>query len=376
MWLRLVINFFCSQYALIMYANIKSEKEHNNTEYRLFLIYLKLVIAILLSHSLFVITNGRTDLTGRRLLLLSSVLTFTLIQIIPLLYFFYVDAVIYKTARTKRNVSLITLPVSVSILFVLLSLRGGYFFHIDDQGYYQNGPYLYAPIVIGFGYILYSVFRVMRNRKYMSLWEFESLMIFSSPLIVCGTLQSFFQKLPLFIPSLIISLLLLYTNILERRFSFDHLTGIFNRKKMEEYLELLIASSRSSGAPLAAFLADVNKFKYINDTYGHTEGDRALVQVAKTIRKGIRNIDILARYAGDEFVAIFPDCSEVEIKMIIDRIHQEFRNFSEANEEYPLSISIGYAIYDPSLDRGIDGFIKRMDELMYEDKKRSGSARK
>ena len=375
LWLKLIINFFLSQFALIMYANIKSDKEENHPDYRLFLLFLLFTILILIFHSLVVITNGSATLLKSRFLPVCSFATFALVQYIPLLYFFYVDGVIYKSKRKKRSKFVIMLPVFAIQVFALIFRSGGFFFFIDDAGYYRNGPFLYIPIIVGFGYIISSVGRILNNRKFMSHWEFNSLMVFSSPMIVCGSVQSFIQELPLFIPSMIISLLILYTNIMERRFSFDHLTGIFNRKKMEEYLEVMMASSKSSGTPLSAFLADVNKFKYINDTYGHTEGDRALVKVAEIIRKGIRNIDIPARYAGDEFIALFPGCAENEVKLIIERIRGKFTEFTEKNEKYPLSISIGYALYDPSIDKDTDGFIKRMDKLMYEDKKRYGGKR-
>jgi len=92
----------------------------------------------------------------------------------------------------------------------------------------------------------------------------------------------------------------------------DSLTGLYNRRYMEESFDREIERMRRAGHQLAVVMTDIDRFKAINDTYGHVVGDAVLAFTADFFLKNTRNFDIVCRYGGDEFIIIFPDCSREE----------------------------------------------------------------
>lgn len=103
----------------------------------------------------------------------------------------------------------------------------------------------------------------------------------------------------------------------------DSLTGIANRRRFEEALEVEFARASRSGAPLSLLMFDVDYFKRYNDTYGHVAGDACLRQVAQTLQASlVRPADLAARYGGEEFVALLPDTDPAGARMVAERIRQ------------------------------------------------------
>jgi diguanylate cyclase (GGDEF)-like protein len=126
----------------------------------------------------------------------------------------------------------------------------------------------------------------------------------------------------------------------------DSLTGLPNSRYMFIMFDQEAAKARSQGTPLTLMVLDIDKFREINDDFGHHAGDRFLVGMAKAIRSQMRACDICIRYAGDEFVAILPGLSGQEIEAVVERMTDVAKDYSlEARPDRPvhLSLSIGYA---------------------------------
>ncbi len=368
-WLKTIINIICSQFAVLMFAKIENKKENNHHDYRLFKIMLLTIIVLLLLHSLTLFTNGSKEAPGKIILQASVFLLFPAAGFLAMIYAIYMEKIIKTVKRRFRYwLFLYTIPLIIITGLCVASEFTHWFFTFDDEGYFHQGRFFYIPIIISFGYVITALFRVISQRKNMNIREYSDLVAMPVPMIVTGTLQSFFPEFPILLPGCVLTLFLVFSIIQDRRLSFDHLTGAYNRQKLDEYLELMSGNSTASGKNFAAMLADVNKFKFINDTYGHLQGDLALIEVVKTIRSGIRNIDFLARYAGDEFVVIFPDCNEQQLNSIISRINQNFSLIAAKNTKYKLSISIGADVYNHEVFKNPEHFIEHLDALMYKSK--------
>jgi diguanylate cyclase (GGDEF)-like protein len=118
--------------------------------------------------------------------------------------------------------------------------------------------------------------------------------------------------------------------------------------------------------PLSVLMMDLDKFKAINDTYGHDAGDRVLVSVAEVLRATLRQGDAIARIGGDEFAAVLPNVDKQEAALIADRIIQSASEHStavDAQNSIPLKLSIG--ICDNSEAISADEMLKRADKAMY-----------
>lgn len=146
----------------------------------------------------------------------------------------------------------------------------------------------------------------------------------------------------------------------------DLLTGLANRVQFESYLKNAIASTKRHNSKLALFFIDLDKFKDINDTYGHTIGDHMLQSVAKRLQKSLRQEDFIARIGGDEFVLVAKDVKNPQdmeylaIKLA-DAIKEPIRI---EDKIFFMTLSIGIAIYPDDGDSAED-IIKNADAAMY-----------
>jgi len=156
---------------------------------------------------------------------------------------------------------------------------------------------------------------------------------------------------------------------LSRQATHDPLTGLFNRRYLDQILYGEIAHARQSGSLLGIVMADVDYFKHINDKYGHMAGDLMLKTVGDLMKSCVRSADIVCRYGGEEFVIIMPGASEATV----DRCAEEIRSkFEELSVDYDgckikATISLGAAIY-PLHGRSVDEVFVNADRAMYQAK--------
>ena len=122
----------------------------------------------------------------------------------------------------------------------------------------------------------------------------------------------------------------------------DALTGLLNRRGIQEALEAAVAAHRDAGEPLTVFMMDLDGFKPINDRYGHGAGDRALVWIAGELKRLLRAQDQLGRYGGDEFLAILPGIDHEQAQQLADRMTVSLADTS-GREPYLPSVTIGVA---------------------------------
>jgi len=156
----------------------------------------------------------------------------------------------------------------------------------------------------------------------------------------------------------------------------DTLTGVNNRRFLEQRLSEEIDRVQRSSEPLSCFFLDVDFFKKVNDAHGHQAGDQVLVAVSNVIREQLRNNDVLARYGGEEFVALLANIDEAMALDIAERIRKKIKELAigTQNEVVSVTISIGSATYMPakrshlsSTEVGAD-LIHKADEALYKAK--------
>lgn len=168
------------------------------------------------------------------------------------------------------------------------------------------------------------------------------------------------------------SLMLVLTDVtaerkLMRLSNTDRLTGIPNRRKLDEQLAGEHERALRSGQTLALILADIDHFKSINDNFGHQTGDRVLIDVANTLRDRVRKSDMLGRWGGEEFMIICPHTDATGALYLAEELRQAIANIpSELGR--PLSCSFGIAILDP--EESVEILIRRADDALYAAKNR------
>jgi diguanylate cyclase (GGDEF)-like protein len=157
----------------------------------------------------------------------------------------------------------------------------------------------------------------------------------------------------------------------------DELTGLYNRRYFHQRLDEECSRWKRHKRPFSLMMADVNDFKEINDHYGHPLGDRVLVEIAGILSASIREIDIVCRYAGDEFVIILPDIEEEGCRGVVERVEENMKLHPwKKRLEVPLkgvSISVGYAHF-PADATKMEDLIARADEALYYAKRKNRSS--
>jgi diguanylate cyclase (GGDEF)-like protein/PAS domain S-box-containing protein len=155
----------------------------------------------------------------------------------------------------------------------------------------------------------------------------------------------------------------------------DSLTGVPNRRLLADRLEQAIARARREGNRVVVMLLDLDDFKIINDTHGHSVGDEVLMTVAHRLRASVRESDTVARFGGDEFVVLLPNTHQAaDAVTVAEKILEALREPVRAGEAYyQLGVSIGIAVFPDHADDA-ERLLQNADIAMYQAKRRGGRA--
>lgn len=152
----------------------------------------------------------------------------------------------------------------------------------------------------------------------------------------------------------------------------DDLTSLYNRRGFLTLAEQQMRLAERTETPILLIFADLDGMKGINDTFGHQEGDLALITVADILRKTLRQSDIIGRIGGDEFVAVATNGPD-GLGSINRRLNERLEEHN-AQARYPLSLSLGHAFWRPGSSLGIEALLAEADKLMYENKQKKKRA--
>jgi diguanylate cyclase (GGDEF)-like protein len=147
----------------------------------------------------------------------------------------------------------------------------------------------------------------------------------------------------------------------------DALTGLFNRGALLERLERELERSRRYGRSLAVIFFDLDRFKSLNDTYGHQFGDRVLRDLARIATQTVRSIDLVGRYGGEEFVAVLPETDGAQALVVAERLRMNVARHRldlPGGEEVRATISAGVAVF-PADATTMDTLIRIADTALY-----------
>ena len=154
--------------------------------------------------------------------------------------------------------------------------------------------------------------------------------------------------------------------------SYDGLTGLHNQTYFKQFLELEIKRAERQRYPIGLMIIDLDDFKKVNDQLGHFSGDLILKELAQLVKNTIREIDLAARYGGDEFVVVLPYTDSSEAVQIVERIQQTLVRWVGLEENplgrEPITLSIGVAFY-PHHGATLEALIRKADSALYRAKK-------
>lgn len=152
--------------------------------------------------------------------------------------------------------------------------------------------------------------------------------------------------------------------------NIDVMTGVLNRRAGLELLDKEFSLSKINDKNLVACFIDVDRLKIINDTFGHEEGDKLLINVGKILKESIRKTDFVIRMGGDEFLIVFPETTMREVNKVWYRIYKGIKETNENNGNYNFSLSCGFCEYGEKVqnEMSVTDLIEKADAEMYKKK--------
>ncbi len=368
--------FISSIMLLVLFLNSLNNRRHIETS-RIFRHILLMVIAVMLTDMICIALEKASFPHVRQIIYLMNMLYFCLSGAIAFSWLRYTCMRIY---RGKDPVDILhsaaVLPLMALLLFVILSPLTHWLFYIDGNNHYERGRFFSIQTFIVYGYMTAAMIISLRKNFQETIRSQKQDCIYMSlfvvPPFLGGLIQLLFYGINLTWPATAISLLIVYVNLKNKETSIDALTSLNNRGRLDIVLQDNIenaANEKSKG--LSLLLMDIDNFKHINDTFGHVNGDEALIQTANILKKTFDQTDaFISRYGGDEFAVLLKSKDEEKIKEAIRNIETELEK-EQLNNSYPyhISLSIGYAIFGEYNIKNMKELIAAADQSMYEQKK-------
>lgn len=355
---------------IFIYANVYSRSEKVFVHYRIFINMIQINLVLIIVDILAWVFNGLpgnlnlTANTGFNLLL------YILVPIAPSLGVLYTNFHIFRDEkRIKKVTHVLLVMIAVNAVISVMSLSTGWFFRVDAGNIYHRGEFFWVHVSYCYLLLVYSFFYVLINRRQIEKRYYYSLLFYFIPQMIGTTLQMFLYGVTYNWTGMMLSLLIIYFNIQDRGLNTDYLTGVYNRRQLDGYINGKIRNS-TEGKSFSAILIDLNDFKTINDKFGHETGDEALKDTVSILRKSLRLNDFVARFGGDEFVVIMDINNREMLEQAVQRITQNLEEFNKSSlKPYKISVAMGYDIYDYDSQLKLDDFFNHIDVLMYNNKK-------
>jgi len=238
-------------------------------------------------------------------------------------------------------------------------------FYLDEANCYQRGSLFWINNVIELLFMLDSVAYYLFVRYRNGGLKFFPVTQFLLPVFVCVVLQNAWYGISTIWVGIAVGVSGMILALQNENIFIDKLTGLFNRYYLDKIMEEM---GKRRG--FALMMLDLNDFKRINDTYGHSRGDEALVSMAEILRDSMGALGTAIRYAGDEFVVVIGSEQPDVLKRYENRIRKNLIAFNECSyKKYRLSASIGSGYFNLK-NNSVDDILEIIDKRMYEDKKR------
>ena len=305
-------------------------------------------------------------------------------SMVGFIFTLYVDYELYPdNKRLKKRLPYYAIFVVLAYVMSIASFWTKWIFYVDENNTYIRGNLFYVPTIFAFIYVFHILYLLLDYRKSgkvdNNLQQELYRRLFLFPLIPCigSIVQILVPGAPWILSLTTIAILINHITIQNGYMARDHLTGLYNRAQLETFVNYQLKNLKKD-KKFFLILLDLDKFKEINDTYGHLVGDDALINAANLIRSSCkRKTDYVARLGGDEF-AIIGQCEDAEaVDKIVTRMHEVMDNFNKTGKKpYHILFSAGYTICDGGTSTTLDKMISEADDRMYEEKKTKKASRK
>ncbi len=256
--------------------------------------------------------------------------------------------------------------VILAIVLLVINIRWPFVFSITRENYVVRGWGFYLFMAMCTAYMLVACYHFAMSRKQGGVLRFFPVLCMILPIAFVYLAEAFLKSTAIGWMSVAVALAGIMFSMQKEVIFRDTLTGVYNRFYLEQLQERLKANE----IPLFGMLLDLNNFKIINDTHGHSVGDDALIEAAHLMETAVGEVGVVCRYAGDEFVIIVNYSERAEAEQVLEKVREAYEEFNVTHDKpYQLSVAAGIAMFNPK-NQTLDEFIHTVDKEMYKDKER------
>ena len=308
--------------------------------------------------------DGKVFPGARVLNYIANTYLFSVNLMLPFSVLVYVDLGLYgdtsriwKCYKPQIIIGLIMFSITILNFFVPIC------YYITEQNVYERRPVSYVYYFVILYYCVSSIILTKRYERENGAHAFFNINMFLIPILVGAGLQFMFYGLSLAWLSSAVGIVGLYMMQQNEAAYIDSLVGTYNRLYMDQVMSAWIARNRS----FVGVMLDIDRFKMINDKFGHSEGDKALKRVTDILKRSRSDNEWVFRFAGDEFIVLKLAESADGLSAYLDEVNRRVKAYNSGANQYPLSLSYGVSFFDKG---DVDSFMRDMDERMYEMKAR------
>ena len=321
-----------------------------------------------LSETIAFLVDGKQFMGSRQINYVSNSICFIGTVSIGLLWCLYVELRIYRNyKRIFKKAKPVMFPWVVEVIMDLCNLFGtGIMFKISEENIYQRAAGALIGYISLIIYFAYSIYLVHQSKKQGINLNFFPVIYFVGPCFAGVLIQFLFYGITSSWVLVAVALIFVQMQSYAENLYIDELSGLYNRRYLNAVLTERKITSRKS---LHGIMMDVNDFKYINDNFGHSMGDKAICTLGNILSRSIPDGGMAIRYAGDEFIVLLSGVDTESVLVTMDEINHNLSQFNESKiEPFTLSVSMGYAEFGEGDDT--EAFLMHMDEKMYEEKRK------
>lgn len=367
------LNIVCMAVCVFMLHNLTRRYGRNHTpEQWIFVLLVAADVIILLTDMGSWLLAGVDTPLAKAVNMACLMVYYLFNPVICLLWLMYADYQLYQSwEMLQKRIIFYSIPAVISGVMSLLSPVTGWFFVLDAENQYERGSLFGVIVLAALVYLILPAVITLGNlAKYGAVHSrtvYVHLLVFPVFLGSAVLLQAMFFGVSVIWAAATLTILSAFISMQNADIVLDHLTGIYNRRRLDAVIPLKMKSCRP-GNVLFLIMADINDFKEINDQFGHLTGDEALKQAVKILQEsGIKSEDFVARYGGDEFTVLGERRSREEVEKLMVQIEAAAGEFCRARGlMYTLSFSMGLAICRPDYSPG--DFLAEADREMYRKK--------
>lgn len=367
----IIVDIFCIIIVGVIKQNIATDSG-SELEVRMLRRSLWSYIVFMLAGLTGLITENTHIFYSRGLDYVANIISLTCLDLSAFYWFIYVQLCVNKDFMKTKLRAITYIPILIVVFLCISSPFTGLAFYINNENEYMRGPMFMfvsvTPLVYDVASSVTAYYRGFHEKhsiKRKRYFNYGSFIYFP---LIASILQIWLSGMPILAPAVATAYYIVFVSGQKDMIYNDSLTGLNNRRRAMMYIEEKMTET-SPDNPFTVFIIDGNKFKLINDTYGHIEGDSAIVCISQAVEQiASKHRLFCARYGGDEFLMFKSGQCPFNKSDIENELNERLRQIGiEQKKFYPISVAVGFYTSFDSTETA-DTVIKMADKMLYEAK--------